>query len=84
MLHCIRCPTLILTHAPVYAMGLSYFQDEIMVLFVLRKLILQTRMRSHPVGLDVRFFGQTICVLPYFMCANSDGSGETARMRRLA
>ena len=26
---------------------------EIMVLFVLRKLILQTRMRSHPVGLDV-------------------------------
>ena len=25
----------------------------IMVLFVLRKLILQTRMRSHPVGLDV-------------------------------
>ena len=28
---------------------------EIMVLFVLRKLILQTRMRSHPVGLDVWF-----------------------------
>ena len=26
---------------------------EIMVLFVLRKLIVQTRMRSHPVGLDV-------------------------------
>ena len=26
---------------------------EVMVLFVLRKLILQTRMRSHPVGLDV-------------------------------
>ena len=28
---------------------------EIMVLFVLRKLILQTPMRSHPVGLDVWF-----------------------------
>ena len=28
---------------------------EIMVLFVLRKLIPQTRMRSHPVGLDVWF-----------------------------
>ena len=28
---------------------------EIMVLFVLRKRILQTRMRSHPVGLDVWF-----------------------------
>ena len=26
---------------------------DIMALFVLRKLILQTRMRSHPVGLDV-------------------------------
>ena len=26
---------------------------EIMALFVLRKFILQTRMRSHPVGLDV-------------------------------
>ena len=28
---------------------------EIMALFVLRKLILQSRMRSHPVGLDVWF-----------------------------
>ena len=28
---------------------------EIIVLFVLRKLILQTRMRSHPVGQDVWF-----------------------------
>ena len=26
---------------------------EIMVLFVLRKVILKTRMRSHPKGLDV-------------------------------
>ena len=26
---------------------------EIMALFVLRKLVLQTRMRSNPVGLDV-------------------------------
>ena len=29
---------------------------EIIAIFVLRKFILQTRMRSHPVGLDVRFF----------------------------
>ena len=28
---------------------------EIMALFARRKLILQTRMRSHPVGLDVWF-----------------------------
>ena len=56
---------------------------EIMALFVLRKLILQTRMCSHPVGLDVWCFCRTLCLLPYFMCANSEGSGETARMRRL-
>ena len=41
---------------------------EIMVLFVLRKLILQTRMRSHLVGLDIRFlvitfvYCHTLCV----------------------
>ena len=29
---------------------------EIMVLFVLRRRILQTGMRSHPVGLDIWFF----------------------------
>ena len=31
---------------------LNESSHEIMALFVLRKLILQTRMRSHPVGLD--------------------------------
>ena len=31
---------------------------KIMVLFVLRKLILHTRMRSHPMGLDVRFLAR--------------------------
>ena len=50
----------------------------------LLKLILQTRMHSHPVGLDVWFFGRTLCLLPYFMCANSEGSDEAVRMRRLA
>ena len=58
---------------------------EIMALFVLRKLILQTHMRNHPVGLlTYLIFGQTLRLLPYFMCANSEGSGETARMLRLA
>ena len=39
------------------AQYLEYFEPchEIMVLFVLHKLILQTRMCSHPVGLDVWF-----------------------------
>ena len=29
-------------------------------------------------------FGRTLRLLPYFMCANSEGSGETALMRGLA
>ena len=46
----------------IYTIWQSIFQGlleiiepahEIMALFVLRKLIFQTRMRSHPVGLDV-------------------------------
>ena len=52
---------------------------EIMALFDFRKLIFQTRMRSHQVGLFVWFL-----VGPFFMCANSEGSNETTRMRRLA
>ena len=40
---------------------------EIMVIFVFHKFIVQTRMRSHPVGKDVR----SLRLLPYFMCANS-------------
>ena len=51
----------------------------IMVLFVLRKLILQTRMRSHPVGL-----GRTFRLLSYYFHTSYEGSGETARMRRIA
>ena len=48
-----------------------YFTEpshEIMVLFVLCKLILQTYMYSHPTGIDTWFFGwpfvyfQTLCV----------------------
>ena len=57
---------------------------EIMVLFVLRKLILQIRMRSYPMGARCLIFGRTLRLLPYFMCANSEDSGETAQMRRLA
>ena len=29
-------------------------------------------------------FGRTLCLLPYFICANSEGSGETAQMCKLA
>ena len=30
--------------------------------------------------LDVCFFGRSLRLLQYFMCANSEGSGETAQM----
>ena len=55
---------------------------EIMALFFLRKRILQTRMRSHPLGLDVWFFAGPF-VFFHTSCVNSEGSGETALMRRL-
>ena len=35
-------------------------------------------------GARCLIFCRTLRLLPYFMCANSEGSGETARMRRLA
>ena len=37
----------------IYMIGIFEPCHEIMVLFVLPKLILQTCMRSHPVGLDI-------------------------------
>ena len=54
---------------------------EIMVLFVLRKLILQTHMRSLPVGLDVWFL-----VGPFICFRTSCGRTATAlaRLRSLA
>ena len=50
---------------------------EIMALFALSRVILQ-------IGLDGLMFGRTLRLRPYFMGANSEGSGETVRMRRLA
>ena len=57
---------------------------EIMVLSVLCKLILQMRMHSYPVGPDVWFLVGLFFLLPSFICANSEGSGQTVRMCRLA
>ena len=56
---------------------------EIMVLFVFRKFILQTHAQPSS-GDRCPNFGRTLRLLSYFMCANSEGSGETARMRRFA
>ena len=52
---------------------------EIMALIALCKLNLQTRMRSNSLALYTRLiFGQTLRLLPYLMCAHSEGSGIRA------
>ena len=51
---------------------------EIMVLFVLRKLVLQTRMRSHPVGLEVWFM---VGPFVYFHTAYVRTAKALARLR---
>ena len=57
---------------------------EIMALFVLHKLF-SSNMHAQPSsGAKCLIFALTLRLLPYFMCATSEGSGETARMRRLA
>ena len=43
-----------------------------------RKLILQTHMHS---GASCLIFGWTLCLLPYFICVNSEGSGMDAQAR---
>ena len=55
---------------------------EIMVLFVLRKLILQTRMRSHLMGLDVRFFFIRLFLCFHTLCART--AKALARLRGCA
>ena len=47
---------------------------EFMVLFVLRKLNLQTRMLSRPVGIDVWFLVGSFFYFHTLSCANSKGS----------
>ena len=54
---------------------------EIMALFVLHKLILQTRMRSHPVGLDVWFL---VGPFVYFHTLLVRTAKALARLRRCA
>ena len=57
---------------------------EFMVLFVLRKLNSSNAHAQLSSGARCLIFGRTLRLLPYFMSANSEGSDETARMRRLA
>ena len=55
-----------------------------MALIALRKLNLENAHAQQSTGATHLIFGQTLCLLPYFMCANSEGSGETAQMLSLA
>ena len=52
---------------------------EIMALVVLRKLILQTRMRSHPEGLDVSFL---VGLFVYFHTSSVQTAKVLARLSR--
>ena len=54
---------------------------EIMVLFCLRKLILQTRMCSHPVGLEVGFL---VGPFVYFHTSSVQTAKALARLPRCA
>ena len=54
-----------------HVMRLWYFSSS--------KPTLLTSMRIHPVGL-IFVFGRTLGLLLYLMCANSESSGETARL----
>ena len=56
---------------------------ELMALFILHKLILKTRMHSHPVGLDIYFVWSDPSSNSILHVCSSEGSGETERMRKL-
>ena len=60
-------------------MGHAFKDQMIMALFVLHKLILQTSMRSHPVGLDVWFF---VGSFVYFHTSCVWTAKALARLRR--
>ena len=54
---------------------------EIMILFVQCKRIFSNAHAQSSSGARCQIFGRILRLLSYFMCANSEGSGETARMR---
>ena len=55
-----------------------------MILFVLCKLNSSNAHVQPFRGTRSLIFSRTLRLLSYFMCANSEGSGETAQMHRLA
>ena len=49
-----------------------------MALFALRKRQSSNAHAQQSTGATRRLFGQTLRLRPYVLCANSEGSGETA------
>ena len=63
-----------------------YIMSQLMRLMVLFVLCTSHSSNAHvqpSSGARCLIFGGTLRLLPNFMCANSEGSGETAQMRRL-
>ena len=60
--------------------GSNESSHEIMALFILRKFILQTCMRSHPVGLDVWFLVGPFAYF-YTLCARTAKARVRLRIR---
>ena len=72
--HCCDDAMLIYGHLS-HLMRLWYFSSSVSSFF--KRACVAIRARC-------LIFCQTLRLLPYFMCANSEGSCETARMRRVA
>ena len=68
---------------PVQLIDINEPSREIMVLFILRTHFSNAHAQPSSRARCL-IFGRTHRLLPYFMCAISEGSGETARLRRLA
>ena len=61
------------------------FNTPLMAMAMLTICYISLNVHAQPCsGAICLIFGWTLCVLPSFICANSEGSGKTAWMRRLA
>ena len=78
---------IVIVHVLSVRLWLFELCQEIMVLFVLRKLIQTHSSNVHTQPSSAArylIFGRTLRLLPYFMCGNSEGSGKTVWVHRLA
>ena len=76
--------TVLSSFPPFYVTYIQTSHVMRLVLFILRKTQLSNAHAQPSSGAKCLIFGRALRLLPYFMCANSEGSGETARMHRFA